>query len=337
MSLEIMALLNLSLEGEQALYESKKPAIRRALASNCNINPDLMNLLAKSKDVSTSLKALKFCTDQEILNNLENHKGLKELSLYRNINLDSTLLDNALTSINHQIRLAAYTNPSSSYTQRQANLTPAMAEEMVEIGGNVGDRVVRAYALVESNPFMVATAKNWSNTIRRAIAGQPQLTSETSASIRTAGWSGWESHKRHPLKKGIDITKIPTDELPSYGSSATDLEALTRADFSYKQAREIMLRRYPDAEPNVIAKIVNRYSVAVLGDIGFIAGTRLKSSAWLNPVVQYGEKLSTALVEDLEKAQLLLNTNSEAWQTFIKLYPEWEASAEELAKVVGNL
>jgi hypothetical protein len=312
MSLEIMALLDLPKEGQEALFECKKLNIIRALASNSS-NMAIMDRLALSNDYATKLKALRFTENQDIIIDNLGVESNKSFTFYRNPKIAPTELVKALSAVNHQTNLAGFTNPSTPEFERKSALTPALAESMVEIGGNVGDRVVRAYALVDANSFILERAGDWSATIRRAIAGLPGLTEEQSNLIRKAGWSGWVSHNKHPLKKKIKMESIPTSDLVKIGSSATDLEAIMRKDFSFAYAREIVSRRVDDAEPNVIAKIVSIYGIKVLAEIGYIAGTRIKSSAWLDPKIAYCQKLDYEMITSLELARDILGNSKDNW------------------------
>ena len=336
MSLEILALLNLPKEGQEAIIKSKEISAIRALSCNKNLRDENLELIFNLKDSSATHKALRITKNQERLSR-KNLKGARALSIISNPSTHPDILIENLASEEIQRALAAYTNPSTPYQNRIDGLTPSLASDMVEVNGNVGDRVVRAYALVENNPFMKENAGSWSPTIRRAIAGSPDLTIDASNSIRKAGWAHWISHKNHPLLNGLDIKAIETRLLPGFHSSATDLEAINRPDIDFTIARQITTRDSDDAEPNVIAKLVEKFGLAILASATPLAGTRIKSASWLNPSIAYCQKLDASLLAELENSVKIMDSDIEAWSAYIKLYHDWNQSPSELAEAVKRL
>lgn len=336
MSLEILALLNLPSEGQEALLKSKNKNVVRALACNKWLTDENLNELFKVNDTSATYRALRVTKDQGRLSE-KYIKGTRAISILSNPSTKEDVLAEYLASENKQEALAAFTNPSTPESERIKALTPEIASAMVEVNGNVGDRVVRAYALVEANSYMKLDAGKWSATIRRAIAGSPDLTTEASESIAKAGWAHWVSHKNHPLRRGLNIKEIETRLLPGFHSSASDLEATSRLDLDFNIAREITTRKSDDAEPNVLAKLVDLFGIKILASSTPLAGTRIKSASWLNPSINYCQRLDSVLVEELESAVSILGNNQESWQAYVKLYSDWQDSPSLLAKAVNKL
>ena len=220
---------------------------------------------------------------------------------------------------------------------RKKQLTPTRASKLVEVNGNVGDRVVRAYALVMNNRWMMDTPEIWSSTIKRAIAGMPTLTLEQSEKIKKSGWSGWKSHASHPVKKGLDIYGIDLDKLTEIGSSASDLAALESHEFTLSQAKKILNRKHSDPEPNVISAIYDKFGIEAFGDANKYSGTRYGSASWLNPVLLHIADIKSSEIEDIKETILSRGSSEELWVSFTHLAKEWEGSYKELSLAVKKL
>lgn len=329
MPISLIGLFPLSEESQRSIFTLKNKEQNRALATNQQTSEDIVNTLAASKDIVASSRALRHCTDTELL--LKSTYGQRLIPSLWNPNHNPELLVKYLDDKDPGKAIVAYLNPTTPQNEIIKRLTPKMAESLVEIGGNVGDRVVRAYSLVIANPWMHQTPEVWSNTIRRAIAGSPELTILNSEKIRKAGWSGWDSHNLNPIKKGLDIKKISVADLVKIGSSATDLEAINRSNFTLKDAKVITGFGRKDAEPHIIAKLVSMFGPACMTDLPFIAMTRINSAAWLNPTVNYCVKLSNEAINDLAKSINYMEKSPDSWSTYFSLAKDWTNSLEELA------
>ena len=67
MSLEILALLDLPIEGQRALIASKKEKVIRALATNQNVDGSIVDNLLESKDASAVYRALRLTDRKDYL------------------------------------------------------------------------------------------------------------------------------------------------------------------------------------------------------------------------------------------------------------------------------
>ena len=335
MPISLIGLFPLSEESQRFIHVLNNKEQNRALATNVNTNAEIVNTLAASKDIVASSRALRHCTDLDLL--IKSTYGQRLIPSLWNPNHSPELLIKYLDDKDPGKAIVAFLNPSTPQNEIIKRLTPDKAESLVEIGGNVGDRVVRAYSLVIANPWMHHTPEVWSNTIRRAIAGSPELTIITSEKIRKAGWSGWDSHNLNPIKKGLDIKKLTVKELCKTGSSATDLEALRRSNFTLKDAKVITGFGRKDAEPHIIAKLVSMFGPACMTDLSFVAMTRINSAAWLNPTVSYCVKLTSAEIEDITKSISVMEQSPENWATYFSLAKDWTNSLEDLAQAAVKI
>jgi hypothetical protein len=95
----------------------------------------------------------------------------------------------------------------------------------------------------------------------------------------------------------------------------------------------------PDPEPHVIAAIIRRYMASpwqLLEAAPIWAGTRLLSTAWLEPLIEDIQSLLPQELSEIAAAIELLN-DSGAMENFMALAPDWSASMQSLAEASNLL
>jgi len=337
MSLEIISLFDLTKEGQSALIKKKNKQINRLLSLSKSLDSEISQVMLLSKDPVVYGNILRNTAN---VDELKKHstQGVRKLrNILWNKNCPAELLEEYSITSDSTLEILSYISPNMPLDLRKNQLTPTRASKLVEVNGNVGDRVVRAYSLVMNNMWMMDTPEIWSSTIKRAIAGMPSLTIEQSEKIKKSGWSGWKSHAYHPIKKGLDIYGIDLDKLTEIGSSASDLAALESNEFTLSHAKKILNRKHSDPEPNVISAIFDRFGIEAFGDTNRYSGTRYGSAAWLNPALLHIEGIKSSEIEDIKETVLSLGSSEEFWVSFTHLANEWEGSFKQLSLAVKNL
>ena len=330
MSLYILPLLPLSEDTQSAIFSLKNKELNRSLASSPFLKATVANQLAQVKDKVTAMRALRLADDKELLRvKARENKNFLSAVLWNTLT-PQDIIDTSLTHFDESVALVAFLNPNASLDMKKSILNPTLAAKMVEVGGFVGRRVVRAYSLFNSNTWMMDNSGSWSNTIRRAIGGSHLLTPEVHKELKKAGWAGWQSTALNPFKDNSISNNITTKELVSIGSSASDYVALSRSDLTVEDASAMISRGRPDAEPHIIAGLIDRFGISFLSDKPYLADTRINSVSYLRPAALYGNALKSSDYLDTEKAAKIISSDFQEAKTVISLANSWNGSFEEL-------
>lgn len=331
-------LLNIPEAVQISIAENLDNESKRALAVSTYLTSNVADILVTDKDHTTSYLAMRKTTNEKLLKKYANGNSRKTEAVAANLNTPADILEQCLTSISKSVKIHAYTNPNTPESSRKKHLTPQQGAEITEHKGILGMSVAKAYSLFENNQWIAENVNQWPLVIQRAVSGSPRITAETVAFIKQNKYHRWYSFTENPAFNGEDITLITTDNLVLLGGSASDLEALSREDFTQKHADIILQSERQDAEPNVIAKIVNILGANSLQNGKMIADTRVKSAAWVTPAVKYYKHVhNTGQNHDWELTLNILEENITAWEAFFKLAPNWESTSEKLAHVALNL
>jgi hypothetical protein len=327
----VVALTSLPHAGQLQVARTTSAPVRRALAANPFTAGDIIDRLTADPDTTTARRAVARTHDPEIIARYAK-KSPGTPAPYRNPNAPVALLTAALTSPVGAVRLAAMLNPSTPRDLVRQHLTLAEARDLTDVGSSLGERVVRAHELVIANPWMLDHAGAWTPNLRRALANLPQLAPEHAAEIRQAGWSGWESHKRHPIHLGHDLTRMTVAELLAAESCATDLELCRRPDLTLIAAHTVIRRETRPAEPHIIARLATRFGAAAVTLPHQLAGTRIRSAAWSAPIVAEAATVDDHTLTDAQHAVTHLGDDERAWEAFWALIPDWHLPLVELAR-----
>lgn len=332
-----IALLPLPYAGVQTLLKSNVKNMLISLADNKSTTDEQLITIVNKKNQVAARQALTRVKDRDLLSyQLASHPSRKPCIL-RNRNISVELLEQYIADIDPAVRLSVYLNPSTPLSIKRAALSPSEVSACVEVGGFLGASVVRANELLLSNLWMLETPSKWPLAIRRAIATSPYLTKEINNELLKTGWTKWVNYKNHPFNQGIEINKLTTKELLSYPSSATDLVLTERKELTFAEARSIVNRVSPPAEPHVLSRLVHKFGHAVIAKPNSLAGTRVKSASWLNPSIAISAATDLDLINDLTEAVNTLSENHLAWENFITLSNNWTGSVTELALAAKRL
>lgn len=344
MSNEIVALLPLPVEAEMEIIASGPIQLRDLLASSPFLSENAAMLLLSASRPLTQWRAIRRITDTERLEHYI-RKGTiaRAAAAARNPASDVDSLEFALTSTADPVVLAALVNPTTKEQDRKATATPAVVDRLVNVGGSLGHSVIRAAEVVLHNPWMTESPEQWDGAIQRAIASSPDTSVVALARLRSASRSGGKFLRSHPLlrNEGASWSDFTTDALLEYKNPAADLQAMRRADFALKHARNIMNRADVPAEPQVIARILDRYGFAAR--VGLLrerfSGTRVSATQWSTPCTEFIEytPVSATEFESISSAVQRLGTDRESWATLLGLYPTWKLSFEQLASTAQRL
>ena len=328
--LTAIPLVKLPITGQQTLVRSKSAETRRALAANMQLDQTIIERLAADTDVTTSTRALPRSNDVQLVSKHLSSTGARGIAAHSNRLAPVEALEDSLTTGNRAIRLACHINPSTPEALRRQYLTPAEAEALTEVGTSLGERVIRAHELVLANRWMLETPGVWSKQVRRALADLPELTADQAGEIRKAGRAGNVNLSRHPVNRGVDPAMLTIPELMAELCTAADLTLIERPELSVSVARLTATRLTPVAEPVVLARLARRFGLHVVGAPSKFASTRVRSAAWSEPAMAYCG-LSQYDLQDAELAAERLGESVEAWESFIRLAPDWEGSLLSLS------
>lgn len=333
MILQLIAMTPLSENYQKIIATVGCEHTRKILANSSNTSVNVINSLLNDKNHIVRTHALRFTNDSDVLETSLGATERKTLAVLKNHNLPIGLGEKYLTSNNPEIRLAGFINPNVSLEEKQKLLTSESASFMVDKGGCLGDRVVKAHALVEANPTMVTSPTSWDLHIQRAILGMDNLNLETLAKLQKR-----ISNKKYNHLKFLVENKhqLSLHELARTGNPMSDLHLVKHPELTIGLAKVMLKGDRPYPEPHIIAKLVQRFNTGVLLNAGFISDTRIRTAAFLAPEVTYYNWLR-GFKEHILEIPDILGENLMHWDNFNKLSVNWEKSAVELAHVAVSL
>ena len=331
MSLKVISLLKLPLEGYTSIIKLKNEELNRVLASSLHTPEHIVNELANSKNPMISSKALRRATDVALVNNAARGNSVKTIGALWNPLVSPEILQEQLSSENRTIAAIAFSHPSTPLSSRQEKLNPDLADKITDVGGALGEGVVRAMEITMNNSWLSENPSIWPNLIKRAFSNLPESTKETFAEIKKSGWAGWKPAQFHPSKTGVDYKDCSVTELIEINSAATDLLLVKDPRLTFQEAQKLFDFKRNMLEPHVISRLVERFGMSVFCGTYALASTRVTSSAWRIPMIEYYSEFNKIESQDFEQAVELLNDSTKAWDVFLKLHSSWNGSMSELA------
>lgn len=348
--------------GLRALAETLPKGSRalNALASRPDLTEPIAETLHKRVVGKARAATVRHITDPERLRELFKKNDLRP-AVCANPNTPVDILDETMKQaslILHAPALRAACNPSTPLETRKTELQKgSTAEILVSVSSPVAMSVVRAYALVSNNQWMLETGARFGKNIQRALVSRPipaqnlydSFRHDLLASVRIPGL------RNHPLRKGI-ASELSVDDLLRLENVAADLELLGREPADENVATRILRRDVYDPEPQIIATCVNRFGLDPLlarDDVPAWADSRVSAAAWLEPFCAWIPSLwigrgTGNLTERLERSKLAskhiraklsgVHNNTRAlYENLISLAPGWEADIADLLDAAEKL
>ena len=337
MSLEVISLLKLPLAGVESIIKLKNEKCNRALASSLHTPQDIVNELAQSKSTMVSSKALRRSNNTSLVNEVAKQNSIKSIGALWNPLVSSEILVQQLDSENRTLAAIAFAHPNTPLEIRKEKLTPELADKITDVGGALGEGVVRAMEIALNNPWLRDEPAKWPNLIRRALSNLPETTLSDFTSIKKAGWSGWKTSQFHPAKNGLDVKEYSPKALVAINSAATDYLAATHPDLTFKQAQDIFAFNRNMPEPHVVSRLVERFGMEIFYGTYALASTRVTSSAWRVPMIEYYQQFNKFDTQDTQAGLTILGDDHKGWETFLKLYSNWTGSIKDLAIASLNI
>lgn len=239
----VFALSDLPLAGQHALAKHPDTKIREALATSSTTHIEVIDLLVKDGDPKVWCPALARTTNiDQILdrgfgmfnarfaNSRLGH--LAKMAACRNPLTPSGRLAQALTSDDNMVVLLALINPSTPLGGRQRLLTPDKAEHLTLFATEFpvdAEIRLRAFEIVNANPWMAENPDQWCEPIRFAI------------------YDTWRK------------LNLASDTRLTY----RDLQAMATPEFTLNNAVQILCSAVVP-EPQIIGRLVNRYGLGAL-------------------------------------------------------------------------
>lgn len=331
------ALNAIPLPGQQILANHPDHNIRAALASSPLTQVDIINTLITDKHATVRTPAFARTTNTDLLIDVikrtEIGLGCAERAATNPL-VPVDMLVKLLNDKHVNMALRAYCNPSTPQEAKQ-QLSPERAKELVESGSAGAGYIVRAHELVIANPWMITNVTQWGGSIRRAIAGMPEVTKETLDAVYKAGLAGRNDAASHPAYTGIDIYALTIAELLATNSVAGDTLALMKPELTWNDACEMLVRTANRhyLSPHIIGRLANKYGAPIFGAESYsIPKTKMHASNWIAPVMTYVWNMPTNMEQDAVAATQIIGNNVRTWQTFLALLPEWHGTLVALAK-----
>ena len=305
---------------------------RRVLASSKNTNSELYNKFLFDKDPTIASWASSHATDTKALLRILSKFPARAPWIIRNPNMLYENYESFLTSGDPAVRLAIYNNPATPIEIRKSHITYSELVSVCDIGGYLGASVVRAHALLSNNPWLFDDITNLPLVLKRAVANSSYLSAVNAETIVKMGWHGWTGFRKHPLNNGKNLSTLTLTELLALESSVGDEEALKRSNFTLANAQSILSRELNHAEPYIIATILSKFGGLAACGAANIAGTRIRSSAWMNPLALQWDALRNSNQLIVANVLSTLSNNVTAWENFLELTKDSDLSLEQLAE-----
>ena len=325
------------LDCQKLIARTGSNSVRRILAASKNTNSELFNQFLFDKDPTIASWSSAHATDTNSLLQILKKFPARAPWIIRNPNLLYENYEALLSSANPAVRLAIYINPATPIEIRKNRMTNSEMVSVCDIGGYLGASVVRSHALLANNEWLFEDISNLPLVIKRAIANSSNLTAANVETITKLGWHGWTGFRKHPLNNGRNLSTLNLDELLSLQCSVGDEEAIKRSNFTLANARNILSRELNHAEPYIIAKILSIFgAIAACGGAN-IAGTRIKSSAWLNPLALQWDNFRNSDDKIVASVISTLSNNITAWENFLELTKDSDLSLEQIADAATRI
>lgn len=337
MSLQVIITEVTDLNCQLLLSKNTQIEIRRLLAASKNTNQAVLGKLILDKDYTTSVSAGLNLEDRALLKQVLAKNPSKAGWLIRNSALQYCDYEEFLQSSDPSVRLAIHCNPNTPEEINREYLTPDLASDLCDRGGFLGMSVARAFILYHNNPWMANTSSNWSLSIKRAIASSRTLTEVKASEIRSGGWFNWRGFKNHPINQGLQLSKLTVEQLISLQIPAGDEEAISRAEVDLKNVTAILNRSKHQAEPYTIANIATLFGAKAIIGSPPIAGTRIKSAAWINPLVSFYDSFSKAEHSSVDFVLNTLGNSTDYWEMFLALLPETDLDINQVAELASKI
>ena len=339
------AIAGVNRAGQEILARSTDPTVRSALSSSPATCQEVVDRLVKDRNPQVRRYALRRSTDTEALvKALEpGRRGLLTAAAAANPLAPIGLLREALASADRAVRLAAWCNPTTPEEDRRT-LDSSAADLMVMVGGSLADQVIRAHHLVLSNPWMAENPRQWSGTVRRALAALSALTREQVEDLRSVSSHGRAPLGAHPaLQDPSFLAGLDHAGRVALGSPAADLQMVADPLLGIDDLAEVLRRTEPEPEPIVIASAVRRFGPGILlEELGKNradkwSGTRFDAASWSEPVIGFLQIGDGASIPGFQHASDMLGENISAWETFLSLLLSWHTSIPEAAATALSL
>jgi hypothetical protein len=305
---------------------------RLLLASRRDLHLSVLQSLATTEEVNVRVRALRHINDPQLLR-ASAARGVREVEAVAcNPAADPDWLEHVLrTSGGRRVRLNAACNPATPERARRAVLSdPDLVSRLTFVKTPVGGRVVRTHQLVANNRWL-ATARvlRYSRDVQRAACAMPDVDRK----VLDANFSHrnlWAGLAEHPQLTGRDVDGGDVTALVKVGSPAVDLHLLERPDVSAADLAGLIAPPYVTGraeapEPHVLARLFTRFGPPVrlaAGSEGRImAGTRIMTAAWAEPLVGSMARLRPNLLHQAQVAAKLLAGDADAWEVLVALAP----------------
>ncbi len=342
LSLELMAVATNNIVGQKAISESKNPKVLKALSRNPHLCGEVANILAKSRDLSISVPALRKADDTDLLEKSLKRGVNRARAVYRNLNLPEYLLIDDRYAYDNGAVLARCINPNTPLDWRKKILTPETTERLVEVGEPVMKSAVRGFEVALNNSWMLDTPSAWSNHMRRGLAGLPNISLEQYRELETEGVR-WSERGKHPVAQGLDIYSMRVESLLALGHPAADIYLLNRGDLTEGWAGLMVeVRGGSNPAPHIMGRCVSRFGVGVLRKImdrgvAQLAVTRVGSAEFSEPAISYLWGIDEEEVLNVESAESVLLDNDGAWEYFVQLMDIGERDVYQTARAAVGL
>jgi len=349
----------------RALAETlpKKSQALNALASRPDLTEPVAEILYSKVTGRARAATVRHITDPERLRELFK-KGDLRPAVCANPHTPVDLLEEAMLTgwqAGPGPTLRAACNPSTPLETRKAELQKGRtAETLVAVSSPLSLSVVRAYALVENNQWMLETGDRYGKDIQRALLSRPipaqklyeSFPHELMASSRIPGL------RNHPLSKGV-ASELSVDDLLGLKNVAADLELLARPGFTLEIAAEVLEWPGVGPEPQIISACLQRFGIDALlatKQMPRWAETRLDAASWLEPLAEYVKHLASPGWDENKNARTLagqlearhqvpelfanLNDHVELRETLHTIYAlakDWEGGLGDLLAAGGAL
>ena len=295
--------------------------------------------------IRAAAMALRVVDDAELLDDrLRNGPIYNCVWGLRNDLVRTVRLEEALERNDHPSgQCVAVANPRLPESLRKSKLTRSGIERMARNGGDSRARVVKLYAILRANPWMIEDPSGWSRAVQDVILYEPNLTPDQVVLLTK---TEDRARELHPAYYDKTIGFYTDEELLSIGNPACDEYVLRKGEGSLDVLKnfgaESRRTRATSSHLGVMYEAHKRTALDAyilrLGQ-GVASTVDREAATWIAPGLRYVHEIGREEVRQIHQIEAIFGESEDKWRLFTALLRgdggvSWLRRAEAIERLV---